>query len=134
MVRNLTPWIEEWCPDTVVGGIPGRDADELHQMFNAALERSREHQDAAKLMGASVDLSKCFDRVSPEMVIRVAEMMGLPKSIAEMRGLSMCRFGCYSRQHGQWIQSGVHVCMERCRDVLGRCSSLECSWVCGARS
>ena len=51
--------------------MPGKSGEELLAALDTALE-------SGELSAVSIDMSKCFDRVSPYLATQVMEKLGLP--------------------------------------------------------
>ena len=74
--------MKAWCPNDICGAIPGKEGEQLLER----LARYREHCNRSSrfCLGASVDLPKCFDRLSPAMAVMMALKMGLPEEIGHL--------------------------------------------------
>ena len=81
LLGNMTGWIWSWAAKEICGGIPGREADDIHEEFQMDMERILDDHD---MIGGKIDLSKAFDRVSPRMCIRVLEELGMCKEIGDL--------------------------------------------------
>lgn len=77
-MRGMADWITSWIPEEICGGIPGRQADDILSRFDEDLEEAMEN---GKLTGASIDLSKCFDREAQKASTKAMEHMGLDGNI-----------------------------------------------------
>ena len=60
-VQAMNLWIQAWAPQTVQGGIPERCVDKVNHPHPCASDLYAAVIDS--MMGAKIDLSKCFDRV-----------------------------------------------------------------------
>ena len=61
------------------GGIPGRDADDLLESFDADLDDVLQ---SGEIAGMQIDQSKCFDRVSHEMCVNALCHLGMSSKLA----------------------------------------------------
>ena len=53
--------MEEWLPDTLLGGLPGRSLAEIHEMMHSIIDRSL--LESTFFVGCKADMQKCFDKV-----------------------------------------------------------------------
>ena len=81
LLATLAPWILQWLPDGVCGGVPTRTAEELLEVLQAELHEA--HADKP-VHAASIDLSNCFDRICPWLALEVADEMNMPGGITAM--------------------------------------------------
>ena len=82
-LANVRTWLADWAEAAhdwlVVGGVPGRNADEIHgALFSDILECA---QDGSPLIGARIDQSKCFDRQSAQLNLRILARLGLDEDL-----------------------------------------------------
>ena len=81
LLRNMSEWIKEWVAEEVCGGIPGKEMDDILHRFEDALEKCAQGE---KIVGASIDLSKCFDREKVELHLQAMEYLGLDSKVTDL--------------------------------------------------
>jgi len=81
-MQNLRSWIASWADENLDGGVPGVCADELHERMHADLLKALDEN--LEMVGAHIDQSKCFDRLSIEQAVRAFKRMGLPDCVGDM--------------------------------------------------
>lgn len=74
-MTTLNTWFNKWAHCDLVGGIPGREADDLNHIFYEDLLNA-DYQNL-QLIGGKTDMSKFFDRASPFMALNVLRKLGL---------------------------------------------------------
>lgn len=76
-VLGSAPWIDQWAPPALVGGLKGISSASVHDdLHNALQERT--------LYGAKIDVAKCFDDVSIEQALLVWERLGAPAKVVRI--------------------------------------------------
>jgi hypothetical protein len=79
ILDSLDDWLQSWAPPALVGGIRGRSAADLHASFDLDIHRIVE---GVPFAGGKVDLSKAFDRGSPQLGMDVMTVLGLDHGVA----------------------------------------------------
>jgi hypothetical protein len=122
LVAHLRPWILTWLDKAVVGGAPNCEADDLLSRFENALELAL-CEDSYFIFGASIDLSKFFDRISATMCLKALRKCGLPSSICDafekfysehfvyFGDSATVTPGCFQRTHGILQGCGFSIVM-----------------------
>jgi len=77
LMLSLKPWVLSWLSPDVASG-PERSADDLIERMAEAIARQE------PLLGAKIDLSKCFDRISHIRALRLLQKFGLPDEVARI--------------------------------------------------
>ena len=115
MIKNITSWYQAWVHPELYGGVPGVSADDLHNRFYFDLQQAVETGQG--LSGCKVDLSKCFDRVSPRLAFAVLRKLGLSREICEF----VLQF--YKRMRTWFTGSGAtaHTFVKRLVRLLQGC-------------
>ena len=86
-LRDLLPWQESWADDCLHGYRPGRSAETV--WWKLALKVERALLEEGHLAGISLDYSKCFDRVPMNIVLKLAQHMGMaPGIVVAVRGMA----------------------------------------------
>ena len=85
-LANVRTWLADWAEAArdwlVVEGVPGRNADEIHEaLFSDILESAK---DGAPLIGARIDQPKCFDRQSAQLNLRILARFGLGRGLVAL--------------------------------------------------
>eukprot|EP00969_Alexandrium_andersonii_P241142 10646484-Alexandrium_andersonii.AAC.1 len=78
-LSSLQHWIQEWTTEDMFGGVRGRSAEQAAWHLSAQLELSRAR--GQHMSASTVDVFKCFDQVSRELVVRLACVAGAPPAI-----------------------------------------------------
>lgn len=78
-LKGAAEWITTWVTKKIVGGIPGKSADIIHNMFEEAFFEAEEGNAIA--IALKQDLRKAFDAVGPHMAVHVFEHLGAPKEL-----------------------------------------------------
>lgn len=81
LVAQTARWIAYILPTEIAGGTPGRDADDILSEFDAALQAAIDGQ--GQLFGASIDLSKCFDREELEIALIAMQSLGMCEHVVD---------------------------------------------------
>jgi len=87
LLAKMRQWILKWCPDEVVGGVPGKSADWIYQPFAMDAETSKENEDD-DMVGIKLDLTKCFDLLRYQDANEMLARLGAPRRL--LRLLEMC--------------------------------------------
>jgi len=103
MISTLADWMEDWLPDTLLGGLPGRSLAEIHEMMHAIIDRSL--TESTFFVGCKADMQKCFDKVQPEQCLIAAEKLGLPAQLTEV-------IRSFYRTQKRWVIVGDAVAAE----------------------
>ena len=82
LLKQLRAWFAGWLPPQLLGGVPGRSADQGHAVL--AAELSCKSTPAARWAGCKADVRKFFDTLSPEIAIRVFEHCNAPKEVVRL--------------------------------------------------
>jgi len=115
LLRSMGDWIKEWVAEEVCGGIPGKEMDDILHRFESDLERCAQGE---KIVGASIDLSKCFDREKVELHLQAMEYLGLDPKVTDL----VRRF--YSQNLAWFCSKGVVAqdAMHRINGMLQGCA------------
>ena len=62
IIKSLGRWIDRWAPKELVGGLPGRSADLIHQEVSHGIRSS---MNGDPLVLVKQDLKKAFDSIDP---------------------------------------------------------------------
>ena len=77
ILHQLPPWIDQWAPPELVGGLKARSSTIVHDDLHEALQEST-------LFGAKIDVAKCFDHVNIEQAFIVWEKFGAPAKVVNI--------------------------------------------------
>lgn len=94
-------WANQYLPEACHGGLKQKD------VFTAIASLDHAHTHL-KLPLVSLDYSKCFDRVHPELAIRAMNSAGLPTSLADMLRHVWC-------DQYRWLQYGSSTSLSPAR-------------------
>ena len=108
MVKQLEPWIQDWAPEELVGGMPGRRPDQLHERLMADLAEAK--IEGGDLVAIKLDLLKCFDNVLAMQAIGVLGRLGCPGELCSL-------LETYYKSYTRWIESRG-VCAPQCIEPL----------------
>ena len=75
LLSQLRAWFGRWMPRELCGGLPDRSADIIHADLG---EYVQQRSTSRTFVGCKADVRKCFDRVSPEVALRVMRWWGAP--------------------------------------------------------
>lgn len=89
---QLGPWIEDWAPNFLTGGLPGRGLLDSHASFAFAVETAMHIEGGITCV--SEDLAKAFDSISPAQALAVLVYLGLHPQVAGI----IVAFYCASRR------------------------------------
>eukprot|EP00969_Alexandrium_andersonii_P202097 8930319-Alexandrium_andersonii.AAC.1 len=76
-LAHLEAWVRRWLPDDAHGGFKGRSAEVASWVLAARLEHNGLKGVSTSSM--SIDVFKCFDQVSRQLIACIIERMGAPK-------------------------------------------------------
>ena len=76
-VSHWREWIATWIHPNLAGGAAGRRLDDVLDALMGAMEKAV--QTGEPMVGGSIDLSKCFDRVRIDQVLLVLRHLGAPQ-------------------------------------------------------
>ena len=94
-LTQMVPWIDEWVHPGLHGGLPTICGEDLLNEFMAELQESV--LQGEEFFGSKEDLSKCFDRVSPEVAIALFEQLGADLGICHVCFSFMTKRAWYSQ-------------------------------------
>eukprot|EP00435_Cladocopium_sp_Y103_P054690 s2232_g17.t2 len=77
LLHQLSPWIDQWAPPELVGGLKARSSVTVHEDLHSALQ-------GRTLYGAKIDVAKCFDHVNIEQALLVWERLGAPAKVVRI--------------------------------------------------
>ena len=77
LLQQLSPWIDQWAPSALVGGLKARSSVTVHDDLHSALQERT-------LYGAKIDVAKCFDHVNIEQALLVWERLGAPAKVVRI--------------------------------------------------
>eukprot|EP00438_Fugacium_kawagutii_P015483 Skav232944 [mRNA] locus=scaffold1860:13657:17073:- [translate_table: standard] len=77
LMHQLSPWIDQWAPPELVGGLKARSSTIVHDDLHDALQ-------GRTLFGAKIDVAKCFDHVNVEQALLVWEKLGAPAKVVKV--------------------------------------------------
>ena len=78
-LAHLQGWIETWADSTMFGGFKGRSTDEAIASLALDLELAKSRKEGGSAM--SIDIMKCFDQMSRELVWTCGIILGAPAPI-----------------------------------------------------
>lgn len=77
MVRQLRKWVDGWAPPEIVGGLAGRDPSDFYDSFGQHIAQMAEA--GIPLVGAKLDLEKCFDLICHGDANDMLRRLGAPE-------------------------------------------------------
>eukprot|EP00969_Alexandrium_andersonii_P366596 15468867-Alexandrium_andersonii.AAC.1 len=78
-LRHLGQWAKLWAHDCMFGSFKGKGADTAAWSLAVHVEMARAKDQATSAL--SVDIHKCFDQLSRELVYKLAAVGGAPMSV-----------------------------------------------------
>ena len=81
IVRQLAPWINQWAPFELSGGLPDRTAAYVHARLAQAFEDKSKREQIGAVFE---DLSKAFDNVDVGQCLAIWRKLGAPTSLLAM--------------------------------------------------
>ena len=78
MVRQMEPWINQWAPLELSGGLPDRTAAYVHARLAQAFDDKKEHEQVGAVFE---DLSKAFDNVDVGQCLAIWRRLGAPENL-----------------------------------------------------
>ena len=78
-MRQLRPWICQWTPPELCGGVPNKGIHSVHALLFSDLEACKEAR--SHLVGCKADVRKCFDSVSPTIAFSIWRHLGAPSGV-----------------------------------------------------
>ncbi|CAE8687780.1 unnamed protein product, partial [Polarella glacialis] len=115
VLRMVQPWVEQWAPEELVGGLSKRSADELHERLQSAIADALARR--ATLAGAKLDVKKCFDSVKPDQACYIWRRLGAPEQLVSV----ISRFYSGHRRWMEWQGACARAPVSCTRGLLQGC-------------
>jgi len=83
-MSHSNEWMLRWLPDSLVGGIPGRDCAEVFCSLSLEIEDahlSPEGSEESEVCGAGGDVEKCFDTIPSDIAHWTLRALGMNECI-----------------------------------------------------
>ena len=81
VIGQHRPWIQSWLNQGIRSG-PGRQMDDIIENLMDDLFDAEENDE--NLLGAKIDIAKCFDRCDIKRSVRILSRLGAPKQLTDL--------------------------------------------------
>eukprot|EP00435_Cladocopium_sp_Y103_P001287 s1514_g1.t1 len=79
VMKALRPWILNWIPPELCGGVPAKGIHDVHAVMFQHLQSCRNSN--SPFAGCKADVRKCFDSVVPATALTVWKHLGAPDGV-----------------------------------------------------
>ncbi|CAE7832127.1 unnamed protein product [Symbiodinium sp. CCMP2592] len=111
--KQLRPWMDSWIPDSLRGGVHGRDTTDIY--YHLALDIEHSHS-RNTLFGILFDFQKCFDNIPWSIEEGLLRDLGLPPQVSK----SMYYFARHTRRRFK-LGSSVGPVMKNTNSIMQGC-------------
>ena len=125
--KQLRPWMDTWLPNTLRGGVHGRDTTDIYYHLALDIENSNSRN---TLFGILFDFQKCFDNIPWSIEKGLLRDLGLPTQVAN----SMYYFAQNMRRRFKLgssvgpIMTNTNSIMQGCPLAIIRINCLIAAW------